>query len=72
MLGELRFPQKKKPMGSTRPQCHLPVAATVRDREIAGDGEGGGCEGDESTQRHELDTQVTIGPPAGQTKITET
>ena len=58
--------------GSTRPQCHLPAAAIVRDREIAGDGEGGGCESDESTHRHESDMQVTIGPPAGQPKITET
>ena len=45
--------------GSTRPQCRLPAADRASDREITGDGEG-----EENHQRHEVDTRVTIGPPA--------
>ena len=37
----LKTKRKRGGGGSTRPQCHLPVATSARDREIAGDGEGG-------------------------------
>ena len=39
----------------------LTVPATGR---LLGTGRGGGCEGEENHQRHEVDTRVTIGPPA--------